>query len=93
MSTSKRVATDVRVHYLPGHGSILQSSVILEAPVQFKPPKFASILGDRLFVLDPPPHDFEQAPTSHSSHSQSTFKTSKSSKVIDDKIHFRVIRL
>ena len=69
-SKIKGVENDTRK--LPGHGIMLQSSVILDAPVQFEPPKSASIFGDRLFVLVPPPHDFEQVPTAHSSHSQST---------------------
>ena len=58
--------------FIPGHLSMLQSSMISETPEQFSPPFAASVFTSLLLVLFPPPQSFEHSPTFHTSHSQST---------------------
>ena len=57
---------------LPGHFCILQFSVILESPEQFKPPFDACTATFLVSTRVPPPHSAEHSPIFHSSHSQLT---------------------
>ena len=59
---------------VPGHGWMLQFSVILFGPLHSFPPNRANIFGPLMLVRKPVPHSFEHFPISHSSHWQSTMK-------------------
>ena len=60
---------------LPPSGSLLQSSVTSEGPLQFCPPYLAGVRIDLLPTHVPGPHGFEQSLKSNSVHTQSTANT------------------
>ena len=73
------------IKFIPGHSSILQSSMIFGSPEQFFPPFAASVLTSLVLVLFPPPHSFEQVPILQEFHSQSTVDRIKDCLPLDSR--------
>ena len=59
-------------HRLPGHGSVLQTEVMIAEPEHSNPPCAALNFLSLVLVIAPPPHGFEHSPITQSSQTQST---------------------